>query len=451
MIGDSEVLSLERKLEADGVRFVHILFTDLLGELRNIEIPIGHLTRAVNNGISFDGSSIGGYATISDADMYLEPDLATLAVYPNPTSSDNSKKNYAVAGVIADVFTASGDSFSGDPRSVLSAFIKQATESGIKLYIGAELEFFLFPEGNIPLSSSQITSRSGYFSLSPVDKEEVVRREIVLELLEMGIEVEASHHEIVPHIHEIDFEYGNPIATADRLMMIKFVAKSVAQANGMQAVFMPKPVSEFAASGMHVHVSLFHDGNNLFYDPSDDMGLSSEARWFIGGLINHLGAVTAFTNPTINSYKRLIPGYEAPVNVAWASKNRSALIRIPATNTPEKATRFELRSPDPSANPYLAFTAILAAGLDGVEHQIAPPDPIKEDIYSMDEEEKASRGIKPLPTRLEDTIEMLVSDQTILSALGNKVCDYYIRAKKEEIASFRRTVTDWERDRYQDI
>lgn len=447
---ETDKLEFVQRLEENRVRFVRVLFTNLLGELRSIEIPVNRLEEAVENGVSFDGSSIGGYAHVANSDMYLKPDLETLMVYPCLTTGHGGG-DYTDAGVIGDVYTSSGEPFAGDSRSVLKRFMKQAAEEKIELFTGAEPEFFLFPEGEIPTDPGQISSKAGYFSLSPVDIEEAVRKEIVLALLQMEISVEASHHEIAPHIHEIDFKYADPLTTADQLMVIKFVAKTVARLNGLQAVFMPKPIAEFAASGMHLHLSLFRDGENAFYDPQDGMGLSQDARSFIGGLFEHLGAIMALTNPTINSYKRLVPGYEAPVNIAWARKNRSALIRIPATNTPVNSTRIELRSPDPSANPYLAFTAIFAAGIDGIERCIEPPQPVEEDIYRMSKEEKAQRGIKPVPGSLDQTIEELESDEVIRQALGPEASEYLIRAKRAEIAAFNRAVTDWERQQYLDV
>lgn len=326
-----------------------------------------------------------------------------------------------------------------------------AETEGYRLFAGAELEFFLFPAGEIPEDGAHIRRKEGYFSRSPVDEEAAVREEIVLILLRMGISVEASHHEIVPHIHEIDFEYSDPVTTADRLMLIKFVAKAVANQHGLRAVFMPKPVSAFAASGMHVHVSVFRDGRNLFHDPVSPTDLSAECRHFIGGLFENFDAMTALTNPTINSYKRLIPGFEAPVNIAWGFRNRSVLVRIPATKTPAKSTRIELRSPDPSANPYLAFTGILAAGLNGIKSRIEPPSPVEEDIYRMTEGEKRARGIRPVPASLGRTVDALEVNDTIRDAIGSHAVEYLVSAKRQEIAEFDRVVTDWERLRYLDI
>ena len=446
-----ELARLTGRLAEERVEFVRLLFTDLLGELRSIEIPRQRLKDAVEQGIAFDGSSVGGYASIADGDMVLTPDLSTLTIHPALTPASTSTEEYAVAGVIGDVFTSSGHPFSGDSRCILRRFVDRAHAEGYRMCAGAELEFFLFPEGDPPRSAAQIAHRAGYFSRSPVDVEAAVREEIVLVLLRMGIAVEASHHEIVPHIHEIDFEYSDPVTTADRLMLIKFVAKAVANAHGLKAVFMPKPISDFAACGMHVHISVFRDDRNLFHDPEAPSGLSRTCHHFIGGLFDHFAAMTLLTNPTINSYKRLVPGFEAPVNVAWGFRNRSTLVRIPATKAPGTSTRLELRSPDPSANPYLAFTGIFAAGLHGMTSETEPPPPIEEDVYALSEEEKHTRGIRPVPSSLTEAVDALEANEVIRDAIGSEAGAYLIRAKRAEIAEFNAAVTDWERSRYLDI
>jgi len=443
--------SVIRQLEERNVLFVNILFTDALGELKSVEIPIMQFKGALDSGISFDGSSIRGYADIANGDMYLKPDLATLKIYPWATLMTSQEGKYSTASVIADPYTADGAPSIHSPRYILKRFLQGVAKQGLAFFVGVEPEFFLFPQEKIPTSRSEVTSKSGYFALVPDDTEEAVRKEIVASLLKMGIPIEKSHHEIEPHINELSFEYADPVTTADRLMIIKFVAKSVATRCGFRAVFMPKPIARFAACGMHAHISLFAGGDNAFYDPKDTLGLSQCARFFIGGLIEHIGAMTALTNPTVNSYKRLVAGFEAPVNIAWASKNRSTLIRIPATPNPRKGTRIELRSPDPSANPYLAFTAILAAGMDGVERSIEPPAAIEENIYVMSEEEKAQQRIKALPSSLEQTINALESDQVISRALGTETTEYLIQAKREEIVAFNQSVTDWERQQYLDV
>ena len=449
--GEQDHRDVFRQLEEHDVLFINILFTDTLGELKSVEIPVMQFKGALGTGISFDGSSIRGYADIANADMYLKPDLATLKIYPWPTLMESQEGKYGTAGVIADPYTTDGTPSIHSPRYILKRFLQGTAKRGLTFFVGVEPEFFLFPQGKIPTNRSEVTSKSGYFALVPGDTEEAVRKEIVASLLKMGIPIEKSHHEIEPYINELSFEYADPVTTADRLMIIKFVAKSVAAQHGFKAVFMPKPIARFAACGMHAHISLFANGENAFYDPKDTLGLSQYVRFFIGGLIEHISAVTALTNPTINSYKRLVPGFEAPVNIAWARKNRSTLIRIPATPDAENATRLELRSPDPSANPYLAFTAILAAGMDGIERSIEPPAAVEENIYQMGEEEKTRRGIEPLPSSLEQTINALESDRVISSALGAETTKYLIQAKREEIAAFNQSVTSWERERYLDV
>jgi len=440
-----------QQLEERNVLFINILFTDTLGELKSVEIPVTQFKGALGTGISFDGSSIRGYGDIANADMCLKPDLATLKIHPWVTPMESQEGGYSTAGVIADPYTAEGISSVHSPRYILKRFLQTTAERGITFFVGVEPEFFLFPQGKIPTNRSEVTSKSGYFALVPGDTEEAVRKEIVANLLKMGIPIEKSHHEIEPHINELSFEYADPVTTADRLMLIKFVAKSVAAECGFKAVFMPKPIARFAACGMHAHISLFSNGDNAFYDAQDTLELSQCGRFFIGGLFEHITAVTALTNPTVNSYKRLVPGFEAPVNIAWGRKNRSTLIRIPATPNPKKGRRIELRSPDPSANPYLAFTAMLAAGMDGIERSIEPPAAIEENIYLMSEEEKAQRGIKALPSSLEQTINALESDQVISRSLGAETTEYLIQAKSEEIAAFNQSVTDWERQQYLDV
>ena len=440
-----------QQLEERDVLFINILFTDTLGELKSVEIPVMQFKGALDTGISFDGSSIRGCADIANADMCLKPDLATLKIYPWPTLMESQEGKYSTAGVIADPYTTEGTPSIHSPRYILKRFLQGTAKRGITFFVGVEPEFFLFPQGKIPTNRSEVTSKSGYFALVPGDTEEAVRKEIGASLLKMGIPIEKSHHEIEPYINELSFEYADPVTTADRLMIIKFVAKSVAAQHGFKAVFMPKPIARFAACGMHAHISLFTDGDNAFYDPQDALGLSQCARFFIGGLIEHIRAVTALTNPTVNSYKRLVPGFEAPVNIAWGRRNRSTLIRIPATPNPEKATRIELRSPDPSANPYLAFTAILAAGMDGIERSIDPPQAIEKNIYQMSEEEKKEEKIAPLPHFLEQTLRALESDSAITEAIGPEASAYLIQEKWKEIAAFNQSVTDWERQQYLDV
>ncbi len=446
-LGNSDVL---QQLEKRHVLFINILFTDPLGELKSVEIPATQLKDALVSGISFDGSSIRGFAEIENADMYLKPDISTLNIYSGDFYESGEIRRSS-AGLIADPYSSDGIPSVRSPRYILKRLLQSFAEKGITFLVAVEPEFFLFPEGRIPINRNEVTSKSGYFALVPDDKEERVRKEIVATLIEMGIPIEKSHHEIEPYINELSFKYADPVTTADRLIIIKFVAKSVAARHGFKAVFMPKPIARFAACGMHVHISVFRNEENAFYDSQDSLGLSKDARFFMGGLIKHISAVTALTNPAVNSYKRLVPGFEAPVNVAWAKNNRSTLIRIPATYNPETATRIELRSPDPSANPYLAFTAIMAAGMDGIDNLIEPPVAVEANIYSMNENEKARLGIKPLPGSLEEAIGELRSDQVIGGAIGDKTTECFVQAKLAEIAAFNESVTDWEREQYLDV
>jgi len=382
--------------------------------------------------------------------MYLKPDLATLSIYPGQ-QIDAWSTQRSNAGIIADPYTNDGNPSVHSPRHILKRLVNSFSERGITFQMAVEPEFFLFPDGRIPTKRSEVGSKSGYFALVPADKEEQVRKEIVASVLAMGIPIEKSHHEIEPYINELSFKYADPVTTADRLIAIKFVAKSVAARHGFRAVFMPKPIAQYAACGMHVHVSVVDNGKNAFYDAHDPFGMSREGRSFIGGLVSHIDGVTALTNPTVNSYKRLVPGFEAPVNIAWGRNNRSTLIRIPATRTPEKATRIELRSPDPSANPYLAFAAIIAAGMDGIETSIEPPEAVEENIYIMSDEEKASRSIKPLASFLGQTLDAFRSDPVLMGAIGEETARYFISSKLAEIAAFNESVTDWEREQYLDV
>ncbi len=448
--GDSRARETLQTLESKNVRFVNLLFVDCLGEPKSVEIPIEQWEAAIEKGISFDGSSIRGFSDIEDADMYLRPDVRTLTVFPWTIPTGKTGEEGATAAVIADVYAFPEEASPRSPRQILSRLMGEAASAGLEFFVGAEPEFFLFPQGQIPSTRSEVSSSAGYFAIVPGDVEELTRKEIVNGLLRMGIPVEKSHHEIEPHIQELSLQYADPVTTADRLLFVKYVAKSVAAQHDLHAVFMPKPISEFAASGMHLHLSLYKDGINAFYDEASETGLSETARFFIGGLIEHLYAITALTNPTINSYKRLVPGFEAPVNVAWAHRNRSALIRIPATTTPKESTRIEFRSPDPSANTYLAFAAIFSAGRDGIECAIDPPPPIEEDIYRMSPEEKSKRGILPMPISLNETLDALETDRVIRESLGTEATEYFIGAKRSEIAEFDRTVTEWERRHYLD-
>lgn len=445
-----KITSAENVLRAakeEGVSFVRLQFTDIFGIPKNVEIPVAKLESALDKGIAFDGSSIEGFMRISESDMYLKPDPTTFVIYPWSVEGKNAK----TARLICDVLLPDGQPFEGDPRYVLKRAVTEAAKLGFTMYAGAEAEFFLFHKGPDGRPTLDLHDRGSYFDLMPLDMGEQTRKEIVVALEQMGLEVEAAHHEVAPSQHEIDFRYADVLRTADNIITVKLVTKTIAMMHGLHATFMPKPVAGINGSGMHTHISLFKDEKNAFYDAKDPYGLSATARHFLAGLIAHIGAVTALANPTVNSYKRLVPGYEAPVNVSWARINRSALIRVPASNTPEVSTRLELRSPDPSANPYLAYAATLVSGLDGIRRKLTPPDPIEENIYELTAEERQAREISALPADLGAALEALQGDETVKSALGAHVLDRYIEAKSAEMHEYRAHVTQWEIERYLEV
>ncbi|MFP4647313.1 MAG: glutamine synthetase family protein, partial [Candidatus Acetothermia bacterium] len=402
--------------------------------------------KAFEEGVPFDGSSIEGFTRISESDMYLKPDPENVLVYPWESSTSNGL-TYKNAGVICDVYQPDDTHFNGDPRWCLKQVAEKARKSGYKMYTGPEPEFFLFERD--PKSSSPIlTDRGSYFDLIPVDKGEQTRKDIVIDLEKVGFHVETAHHEAAPSQHEIDFQYEEALHTADHLSTFKTTTKTIALQRGLHATFMPKPLPQENGSGMHTHISLFKDGDNCFYNPNKPYNLSDMGLHFIAGIIDHIDAITALANPTVNSYKRLVPGYEAPVNVSWGQVNRSALIRIPSTNTPEVSTRIELRSPDPTANPYLAFAAILRAGLEGVEKGLQPPEPVDEDIYNMASETKKERRIHTLPQTLGEALDHLEKDELIQETLGPHIYPKYLKAKRTETKEYNTIVTDWEIDKY---
>ncbi|MCS6903223.1 MAG: type I glutamate--ammonia ligase [Candidatus Bipolaricaulota bacterium] len=433
-----------KTVKDEGINFIRLQFTDIFGIPKNVEIPAAKLPEVLNKGIAFDGSSIEGFMRISESDMYLQADPTTFAIYPWTLESGHAK----TARIICDVLLPNGKPFEGDPRYVLRRAVAEAAKLGYTMYAGAEAEFFLFRRNGEP--SIELHDRGGYFDLNPLDQGEETRAEIVVALEKMGFEVEAAHHEVAHSQHEIDFRYADVLKTADNIVTFRFVVKTIAMLHGLHATFMPKPIAKINGSGMHTHISLFKGGKNLFYDPKDSYNLSETARHFLAGIIEHIGAITALANPLVNSYKRLVPGYEAPVNISWARINRSALIRVPASNTPEVSTRIELRSPDPSCNPYLAYAAILAAGLDGIKRKLKAPDPVEENIYHLTREQRQERGIGSLPGSLDEALNALQSDEVIKSALGQHVLDKYIEAKEEEIQEYRLAVTPWELEHYLD-
>ncbi|MDN5325950.1 MAG: glutamine synthetase [Moorella sp. (in: firmicutes)] len=426
-------------VEEMNVRFIRLQFTDIFGVLKNVAITPAELEKALDGELMFDGSSIHGFVRIEESDMYLRPDPSTFAIFPwRPMDG-------AVARLICDVYNPDGTPFAGCPRGVLKRVLAEAEAMGYTMYAGPEAEFFLFhTNGQKPTLVTH--DQAGYFDLSPVDLGEDARRDMVFSLEAMGFEVEASHHEVAPGQHEIDFKYDNALATADKIATFKFVVRTIAQRHGLHATFMPKPVAGINGSGMHTHQSLFKEGRNAFYDPDDPLELSKVAYYYIGGLMHHARALTAITNPTVNSYKRLVPGFEAPVYIAWSPRNRSPLIRVPAKRG--ASTRIELRNPDPSCNPYLALAVMLKAGLDGIKKQIQPPAPAERNIYEMTPAERRDLGIGSLPGDLKEALAELSRDEVIRDALGDHVYRHFVEAKEKEWEQYRIQVHQWEVDHY---
>lgn len=429
-----------RLVEEEDVGFIRLQFTDIFGTFKNVAITSAQLEKALNNQCMFDGSSIEGFARIEDSDMYLCPDLNTFEIFPWRPQQGK------VARLICDIYKADGTSFESDPRYVLRKTVKEAESMGYTFDVGPECEFFLFHTDDDGLPTTISHEQASYFDLGPLDLGENARRDIVLTLEEMGFVIESSHHEIAPAQHEIDFRYDEALMTADNIMTFKLVVKTIARRHGLHATFMPKPKYGVSGSGMHTNMSLSRNGVNAFIDKSDVRGLSKEAYYFIGGIMKHIKAVTFITNPLVNSYKRLVPGYEAPVYIAWSAKNRTPLIRIPSLNG--SSARVELRSPDPSANPYLALAVCLAAGLDGIRNEILPPDSVDLNIFEMTEEERKNIGIEKLPGSLLEAAREFERDEYIQQVLGTDLSRKYIEAKTKEYADYRGQVTDWELARY---
>ena len=429
-----------RLVEENDVKFIRLQFADMFGFLKNVAITVSQLEKALNNDIMFDGSSISGFVRIEESDMYLRPDLDTFAILPwRP-------QNGRVARFICDVYTPEGEAFEGDPRSILKRVLKEAKDMGYSFNVGPECEFFLLETDEKGRPKLETQDKSGYFDMSPLEVAENARRDMTLVLEEMGFEVEASHHEVAYGQNEIDFKYADALTTADSIMTFKQVVKSIAQRHGVYATFMPKPFFGINGSGMHINMSLMKDGKNAFYDENDKIALSKDAYSFIAGLMKHIKEIVAITNPLVNSYKRLVPGYEAPVYIAWSAKNRSPLIRVPATRG--AGTRVELRCPDPSANPYLALACLLAAGLDGIKNNLTPPDSVERNIFKMDTDERMEDGIDSLPGSLEEAIYHMENSDFVKETLGEHTFTNYIKAKKIEWDEYRTKVTPWEIDNY---
>lgn len=427
-------------VEENDVEFIRLQFTDLFGILKNVAIPKSQLKKALDNQMMFDGSSIDGFARIEESDMCLRPDLDSFVIFPWRPQTGK------VARLICDVYKTDGTPFEGDPRHILKKAMAEAEKMGYTFNVGPECEFFLFnvDENGAPTTNSN--DQAAYFDLGPNDLGENARRDMVLTLEDMGFVIEASHHECAPAQHEIDFKYGEAVKTADSIMTFKLAVKTIAQRHGLHATFMPKPKANMAGSGMHINMSLEKDGKNVFADENGKNGLSEEAYHFIAGLMKHINGIVAITNPLVNSYKRLIPGYEAPVYIAWSAKNRSPLIRIPAARG--KGTRVELRNPDPTANPYLALAVCLIAGLDGIKNKLEVCDSVDANIYAMTKKERREREIDSLPETLIDAVKHLEKDELIMEFLGEETAEKYIEAKKAEWKSYKVAVSEWEVNQY---
>ncbi|HOT92741.1 MAG TPA: glutamine synthetase family protein [Anaerolineae bacterium] len=438
------VTEILARAKEDDIRFVSFQFTDIFGTIKSVTLPVVQLQEALEEGIFFDGSSVQGFARIFESDMVLVPDPATYRVLP--WSVPERRR----ARIICDVYTTDGKPLPSSPRSILKRVLERATAKGYTYNVGPELEFFLFKRnGDSPLVPVP-HDVGGYFDFSPRDEAQQVRSEIVIALEALGIHVEMAHHEVAVGQHEIDFRYADALTTADSAITLKYTVRAIAATYGIYASFMPKPIFGINGSGMHTHQSLSdRNGKNLFYDANDPYNLSKLAYHFLAGQIAHARAISAIGAPTVNSYKRLTPGYEAPVYICWAHRNRSAMIRVPAIRPgKEAATRLELRCPDPSSNPYLLFAVMLAAGLDGIERQLEAPEPVNEDIYHLQETDLAERSIATLPGTLAEALDALEQDEVILEALGEALTEPFIRAKRAEWDEYRIRVTPWELERY---
>ena len=431
-----------RLVEEEDVEFIRLQFTDVFGIMKNVAITSSQLEKALDNECMFDGSSIDGFVRINESDMYLHPDYDTWTIFPW-----RKHQNAQTARLICSVYCADNKTpFLGDPRNVLQKVMDEAAEMGYSFNVGPECEFFLFHTDDNGQPTNITHEKASYFDVTPLDLGENARRDIVLTLESMGFEIEASHHEVAPAQHEIDFKYDNALVTADNIMTFKMVVKTIAKRHGLYATFMPKPITDVDGSGMHINMSLEKDGKNIFFDKSNPMGLSKECYHFIAGLIKHAKGMSCICNPLVNSYKRLVPGYEAPVAICWSSINRSPLIRIPASRG--AGTRIEFRSPDPAANPYLVMALCLAAGLDGIENELEAPEPIGKNMYLLTEEQIADMNIDVLPATLGEACDAFEEDKYIQEVLGEHISKKYLEAKRKEWHEYCRQVSDWETEAY---
>lgn len=432
-----DVIDLVRE---NDVEFIRLQFSDLFGTMKNVAITARQLEKALDNKCTFDGSSVDGFVRIEESDMYLYPDLDSFAIFPWNAGGNR------VARLICDVYGQDGLPFEGDPRNVLKRVMVECQKMGYKFNVGPECEFFLFHTDEEGRPTTVSHEKAGYFDVAPLDLGESARRDMILNLEDMGFEIEASHHEMAPAQHEIDLEYTEAMDAADNIMTFKLVTKTIAKRHGLHATFMPKPKDGIHGSGMHLNMSLSRDGKNVFADEKDPNGLSKEAYYFIGGLMKHIKAISFITNPIVNSYKRLVPGYEAPVYIAWSANNRTPLIRIPRVSG--ESTRVELRSPDGAANPYLALAVCLAAGMEGIKNKILPPESVDENIYEMTDVVKNTLGIEELPASLREAITEFQKDQFMQEVLGEELSQKLIESKRAEYREYRTQVTEWEINEY---
>ena len=427
-------------VEENGVKFIRLQFTDILGTLKNVAITDRQLEKALNNQCMFDGSSINGFVRVEESDMYLRPDLDTFVIFPWRPQQGK------VARLICDVYMPDGTPFEGDPRYILKKAINKAEAMGYTMNVGPECEFFLFEVDNDGNPTLKTNDKGSYFDLGPIDLGENARRDMTLALEDMGFEIETSHHEVAAGQNEIDFKYADALVTADNVTTFKYVVKSIAQRHGLYATFMPKPLHGVNGSGMHVNISLIKDGKNAFYNEEDQLGLSSVAYNFIAGVLKHIKEICPITNPLVNSYKRLVPDYEAPVYIAWSAKNRSPLIRVPSARG--EGTRIEFRSPDPSSNPYLVLACLLLAGLEGIKYNLEPPKCIDKNIFDLNREERKRENIESLPESLHEAVAYMQKSDLVKEALGKNTFEYYIRAKEVEWDNYRTQVHQWEINSY---
>lgn len=425
------------------VEFIRLQFIDVLGIPKNVAVTSSQLEKVLTDGMMFDGSSIEGFARIEESDMYLKPDLDTFVIYPWRPQTGK------VARFICDVYTPAGEPFDGDPRGILKKQMEEAKKLGYEFNVGNECEFFLFQTDENGRPTTKTNDEAGYFDLDPVDMGTDARRDICLTLEQMGFEIEASHHEVAEGQHEIDFKYADALTTADNVVTFRLAVKTIAKKYGLHATFIPKPIFGINGSGMHTNMSLFKDGKNAFFDPAGELQLSDTAYSFIAGVLKHVAGITAVTNPLVNSYKRLVPGYEAPCYIAWSASNRTDIIRIPASRG--AGTRVELRSPDPSTNPYLCLACCLAAGMDGIKNNLPAPDSVDVNLFKSTQEERDALGVKNLPGSLYEALKIMEEDGLVKEVLGEHAYNAFYTSKMKEWDSFRMFVSQWELDEYMTI